>query len=108
MAYIVIHALVVILIGYVIYRIKNRRLPLQFIDKHVLITGGSSGIGECMAYIFSALGAFVTIASNMPEEVGFWLARGFFVRGHASLIPPIARKCEIEVQVSGQGLYAVY
>ena len=66
----VIHAVVILLIGYVIYRIRKRRIPLQFLDQHVLITGGSSGIGECMAYLFSALGAFVTIVSNEIAEVG--------------------------------------
>ena len=68
----IIHAVVVLLIGYVIYRIKKRRLPLQFEGKHVLITGGSSGIGECMAYLFSALGAFVTLASNEPSQVDLY------------------------------------
>ena len=71
MIYIVIHALVVLLIGYVIFRIKKHRHPIQFVDKHVLITGGSSGIGECMAYLYSALGAFVTIASEQAANVAF-------------------------------------
>lgn len=64
-----IHILLIFVVIYVIYSIKRHARRPQFIGKHVLITGGSSGIGESMAYIFSALGATITIASNEPDNV---------------------------------------
>jgi short-subunit dehydrogenase len=42
---------------------------MNFTDKRVLITGGSSGIGEALAYEFSKLNSKVIIASNQPEEL---------------------------------------
>ena len=65
----IVHGLVIGIVCYVIYSIKRRYKTPQFAGKHVFITGASSGIGESMAYIFSALGAIVTIASNESREV---------------------------------------
>ncbi len=64
-----IHLLVLLVFFYAIAAIRRRSAKLTFEGKHVLITGGSSGIGEFMAYVFSALGATLTIASNEPKEV---------------------------------------
>lgn len=65
----IVLTLAVMLIGWLAFRCRARNKPLDFKGKSVLITGGSSGIGECIAYIFSELGAFVTIASNQPADV---------------------------------------
>lgn len=47
----------------------NQHPTIDFTNKHVLITGGSSGIGENVAYLFAKLGAYLTLASNQPEDV---------------------------------------
>jgi NADPH:quinone reductase-like Zn-dependent oxidoreductase len=52
-----------------IYFITKKHSKLDFTDKHILITGGSSGIGENLAYLFARLDAHLTIASNQPEDV---------------------------------------
>ena len=65
----IICAFIVISIGFAIYRIKSRSKPLDFKGKRVFITGGSSGIGEAMAYMYSELGAIVIIASNQRADV---------------------------------------
>lgn len=71
--WILIIALSIIAIGAVIFFMSNNHPKPEFKDKHVLITGGSSGIGENMAYIFSHLGARLTLASNQPEDVHLYL-----------------------------------
>jgi NADPH:quinone reductase-like Zn-dependent oxidoreductase len=67
--YLVLSTFIVILIAWIAYRHKARNLPIDFHGQRVLITGGSSGIGECIAYQFSKAGAFVTIASNQIDDV---------------------------------------
>eukprot|EP00826_Nyctotherus_ovalis_P008172 TRINITY_DN12109_c0_g1_i3.p2 TRINITY_DN12109_c0_g1~~TRINITY_DN12109_c0_g1_i3.p2 ORF type:complete len:111 (+),score=17.47 TRINITY_DN12109_c0_g1_i3:204-536(+) len=66
-------ALVLIAIAAVIYFTSGSDPKLDFTDKHVLITGGSSGIGENVAYLFANLGAHLTLASNQPEDVSLCL-----------------------------------
>ena len=65
----IFHILVFLVVIVIIVRLKIRNPPMHFIGQHVFITGASSGIGESLAYLFSALGAFVTIASRENEEV---------------------------------------
>ena len=95
MWYILIHAAIITVVAMIIYAIlKSRRKP-NFEGKHVLITGGSSGIGERMAYIYSSLGAIVTLASNEPEEVTI-----------SHIIMAVAPKSEGELSISRQSLYS--
>jgi dehydrogenase/reductase SDR family protein 7B len=42
---------------------------MKFKDKVVWITGGSSGIGEALAYAFTREGAKTILSSNEPEEL---------------------------------------
>ncbi len=43
--------------------------PHLFADKVVLITGGGSGIGRCVAHELSALGATVALIGRKPEKL---------------------------------------
>jgi len=67
--YLVLCALVVILVAWIIYHYITPKAPINFKDNRVLITGGSSGIGEYLAYRFSEAGALVTIVSNQQNDV---------------------------------------
>lgn len=69
--WIIIAAAALVIIGTIIFFCSQSHPKLDFTDKRVLITGGSSGIGECMAYLFSNLGAYLTLASNQPEDVKY-------------------------------------
>ena len=42
--------------------------PLDFTGKHVLVIGGSSGIGNGIAHGFRARGAIVTVTGTRPDE----------------------------------------
>lgn len=64
-----ITALAVIAIATIIYFVTKKQPKVDFAGKHILITGGSSGIGENLAYLFARLGAYLTLASNQPEDV---------------------------------------
>lgn len=64
-----IQVLIVVAVAYLLYHLVRNNKSIEFNGKHVLITGGSSGIGECMTYLYSALGATITIASNQSKEV---------------------------------------
>eukprot|EP00826_Nyctotherus_ovalis_P023316 TRINITY_DN1791_c0_g1_i2.p1 TRINITY_DN1791_c0_g1~~TRINITY_DN1791_c0_g1_i2.p1 ORF type:complete len:338 (+),score=81.11 TRINITY_DN1791_c0_g1_i2:28-1014(+) len=61
--------LAVVAIAAVLYFNSKEHPAPDFTDKHVLITGGSSGIGENLAYLFANLGAYLTLASNQPEDL---------------------------------------
>lgn len=61
------------LIAWIIYCYRRSNKPLDFKGKRVFITGGSSGIGECIAYVFSECEALITIASNQPSDVFYSL-----------------------------------
>ncbi len=65
----IVNIVLVLAFAYALYCILRAKKTITFEGKHVLITGGSSGIGENMAYIFSAMGAALTLASNQPKEV---------------------------------------
>lgn len=67
--WILITAIIVIVIATIIYYATKKQPELDFTGKHILITGGSSGIGENLAYLFARLGAYLTLASNQPEDV---------------------------------------
>ena len=67
--WILIAAIVVIAIGTLFFFCNKCHPNIDFHDKHVLITGGSSGIGEYMAYLFSHLGAYLILASNQLQDV---------------------------------------
>jgi NAD(P)-dependent dehydrogenase (short-subunit alcohol dehydrogenase family) len=48
---------------------------MNFIDKHVIVTGGSNGIGKCIAKLFLQMNATVTIIDiddNAPENTNFY------------------------------------
>lgn len=53
--------------GYVAYRALKPRY--EFRDKHVVITGGSRGLGLVMARQFAAAGARLSICSRDPDEL---------------------------------------
>ena len=44
-------------------------MKTQFDQRKVFITGGSSGIGKCLARDFLKLGAYVTIVADDPEKL---------------------------------------
>lgn len=71
--WIFITALIVVAIATILYFVLSGNSKMDFTDKYVLITGGSSGIGECMAYLYSNLGAKLILASNVPTDVTFLL-----------------------------------
>jgi NADPH:quinone reductase-like Zn-dependent oxidoreductase len=72
--WIIITVLILIAIVTTVYFSSKSESKLDFTGKHVLITGGSSGLGENMVYLFSKLGAYLTLASNQPEDVNCNLA----------------------------------
>lgn len=49
------------------YLLKRRPRPVK--DKHVVITGGSSGIGKSLAILFAERGAHVTIIARNKEKL---------------------------------------
>jgi hypothetical protein len=63
------HVALGLILLYALYRLKTAYRTPQYVGKHIVITGASSGIGEAMAYIFSMLGATITICSNEAKEV---------------------------------------
>ena len=54
---------------FLLYKFKKYTQIVRFIDKRVLITGGSSGIGEALAKEFVNLGAFVIITGRNLSEL---------------------------------------
>ena len=67
--WILIAAIIVIGIGALLFFCNKSHPNIDVRDKHVLITGGSRGIAEYMAYLFSHLGAYLILASNQLQDV---------------------------------------
>lgn len=58
-----------LLLGFIYLFVKNSRKK-SIHGKHVLVTGGSSGIGLWIAINAAKLGAHVTIVARNEEQLG--------------------------------------
>lgn len=56
------------LIGY-FYNSKKAKAPIDVENKHIVITGGSSGIGKSLAILLAKLGAHVTIVARNRDKL---------------------------------------
>ena len=61
--------IILLIVINILGRIISAVRPLHFGGKVVLITGGSSGIGEHLAYAFSRLGASLILSARRVSEV---------------------------------------
>lgn len=68
MVYFVLGVLIGFLSAFNLMKKFCRKQP-QFINKTVLVTGASSGIGEFVCYEMSRLGANVVLCSRREEEL---------------------------------------
>lgn len=64
-----LYILLIFLSLYYIFKFRKYMYRTQFYDKTVWITGASSGIGECLAYEFSRLGARVILSARNLSEL---------------------------------------
>ncbi len=70
------------------------RLAGHFADKHVAVTGGSSGIGLALARKLAALGAHVTILARRPDALDD-AAAAIDAGKHESALPCLALTCDV-------------
>lgn len=56
-------------IGYIIYMLQFRRKDKNYKGQHVLIFGGSAGMGQAVAFRLAKQGATITVASRSEEKL---------------------------------------
>jgi citronellol/citronellal dehydrogenase len=82
--------------------------PGLFAARHVVVTGGGSGIGRCTAHELAALGATLALIGRRPEKLAAVAAE----IAAAGAVPPTIHPCDIrveeEVQVAVAAIVAAH
>ena len=78
-----------------------------FADRHVVVTGGGSGIGRCTAHELAALGAEVALIGRKPERLEKTAAE-IMIAGGAATIHPCDIRDEAAVQATVAEILAVH
>src|SRR5260221_8062687 len=72
--------------------------PGLFAGRHIVVTGGGSGIGRCTAHELAALGARVALVGRRPEKLAAVVAEIAAAGGASATAHP----CDIRVEEEGQ------
>lgn len=66
----ILYTTAVIVLHLTVYLYLRKKLPKSILNKHVLVTGGSSGIGLWVAIYAAKQGANVTIVARNISNLG--------------------------------------
>src|SRR5260370_5546067 len=72
--------------------------PGLFAGRHIVVTGGGSGIGRCTAHEPAALGARVALVGRRPEKLAAVVAEIAAAGGASATAHPCDIRVEEEVQ----------
>src|SRR5260221_3768919 len=72
--------------------------PGLFAGRHIVVTGGGSGIGRCTAHELAALGARVALVGRRPEKLAAVVAEIAAAGGASATAHPCDIRVEEEVQ----------
>src|SRR5260221_6969637 len=72
--------------------------PCLFAGRHIVVTGGGSGIGRCTAHELAALGARVALVGRRPEKLAAVVAEIAAAGGASATAHPCDIRVEEEVQ----------
>src|SRR5260370_35480207 len=68
--------------------------PGLFAGRHIVVTGGGSGIGRCTAHELAALGARVALVGRRPEKLAAVVAEIAAAGGGAAPAHPCRNRVE--------------
>src|SRR5260221_8972277 len=72
--------------------------PCLFAGRHIVVTGGGSGIGRCTAHELAALGARVALVGRRPEKLAAVVAEIAAAGGASATAHPCDIRVAEEVQ----------
>lgn len=70
--------------------------PGSLVDKHVVVTGATSGIGAAMVGSFARLGATVHVLGRDPGKVADTIARARVAQDDADLVPEVCDLADLD------------